>query len=227
MGERYFSVVSTATSFCTAWRCLNQPSSIFMTSPEKMHVKLLFAAFALIVGCATAQQEPELDPTPVPGSTTVYLVRHAEKEVGWAKDPDPAISAAGHVRAKALATRLDSAGIKAIVVTQFRRTEETAAPLASAIGVTPEVVSAGRKGDADSAVAAVMRHRGENVLIVGHSKTLADIIQALGGPILAHLCENQYSVLYVMNLPPTGKAKLVTQHYGKGDPPIEPGCSSM
>lgn len=190
-----------------------------------MHVKLLFAAFALSVGCATAQPEP--DPTPVPGSTTVYLVRHAEKEVGHGNDPDPAISAAGHVRAKALATRLDSAGIKAIVVTQFRRTEETAAPLASAIGVTPEVVSAGRKGDADSAVAAVMRHRGENVLIVGHSKTLADIIQALGGPKLAHLCETQYSTLYVMQLPPTGKPKLVTQHYGRGDPPIELGCSSM
>jgi len=196
-----------------------------MTSTKKMHVKLLFAAFALTVGCATAQPEPE--PTPVPGSTTVYLVRHAEKEVGRANDPDPAISAAGQERAKALATRLGPAGIKAIVITQYRRTEETAAPLASAIGVTPEVVSAGRKGDADSAVAAVMRHRGENVLIVGHSKTLADIIEALGGPSLAHLCENQYSTLYVMYLPPTGKPRLVTQHYGRGDPPIEPGCSSM
>jgi phosphohistidine phosphatase SixA len=196
-----------------------------MTSTKKMHVKLLFAAFALIVGCATAQPEPE--PTPVPGSTTVYLVRHAEKDVGHPNDPDPAISAAGQERAKALATRLGPAGIKAIVTTQYRRTEETAAPLASAIGVTPEVVSAGRKGDEDSAAAAVLRHRGEKVLIVGHSKTLAAIIEALGGPILADLCETQYSILYVMHLPPTGKPKLLTQHYGRGDPPIEPGCSSM
>lgn len=190
-----------------------------------MHVKLLLAAAALIVGCTTAQPEPE--PTPVPGSTTVYLVRHAEKDPSHPNDPDPAISAAGQDRAKALAARLAPVGIKAIVTTQFRRTEETAAPLAAAIGVTPEVVSAGRVGDADSAAAAVFRHRGENVLIVGHSKTLAAIIQALGGPVLAHLCESQYSTLYVMHLPPTGKPKLVTQHYGRGDPPIEPGCSSM
>jgi broad specificity phosphatase PhoE len=196
-----------------------------MTSIKKMQVKLLFAVAALTVGCATAQPEPE--PTPVEGSTTVYLVRHAEKEAGRLDDPDPAISAVGQERAKALATRLGQAGIKAIVVTQFKRTEETAAPIAAAIGVTPEIVSAGRKGDADSAAAAVLRHRGEKVLIVGHSKTLADIIEALGGPKLAHLCENQYSTLYVMNLPPTGKPKLVTQHYGRGDPPIEPGCSSM
>ena len=192
-----------------------------------MQAKLLFAVLVMTVGCAAAQLEPEPEPTPVAGSTTVYLVRHAEKEIGRHDDPDPAISAVGQQRAKALATRLASAGIKAIVVTQFRRTEETAAPIASAIGVTPEIVSAGRKGDADSAVAAVMRHRGEKVLIVGHSKTLAGIIEALGGPKLADLCENQYSTLYVMNLPPAGKPKLVTQHYGRGDPPIEPGCSSM
>ena len=190
-----------------------------------MHVKLLFAAFAFIVGCATAQPEPE--PTPVPGSTTVYLVRHAEKAVSQPNDLDPEISPAGQVRAKALATRLAPEGIKAIVTTQYRRTEETAAPLASAIGVMPEVVRAGRTGDADSAAAAVLRHRGEKVLIVGHSKTLAAIIEALGGPRLADLCENQYSILYVMYLPPAGKPRLVTRHYGRGDPPIEPGCSSM
>ena len=210
-----------------------------MTSTKKMHIKVLFAAFALIVGCATAKPASNgdrapvagsttvADSTPVAGATTVYLVRHAEKEPGWRNDPDPAISAVGQERAKALATRLASAGIKAIVVTQFRRTEETAAPIAAAIGVTPEIVSAGRKGDADSAAAFVMRHRGEAVLIVGHSKTLAGIIAALGGPKLDDLCESQFSTLYVMHLPPTGKPKLETQHYGRGDPPIEPGCSYM
>lgn len=196
-----------------------------MTSTKQMHVKLLFAAFALIIGCATAQPVPE--PTPVPGSTTVYLVRHAEKAITSSKDDDPPISSAGHERAKALATRLGSAGVTAIVTTQFRRTQETAELLASTIGVTPEIVSAGRKGDADSAVAAIFRHRGKKVLVVGHSKTLNLIIEALGGPRLADLCESQYSTLYVMHLPPTGESKLVTQHYGRGDPPIEPGCSSM
>jgi phosphohistidine phosphatase SixA len=196
-----------------------------MTSTKKMDVKLLFASVALIAGCSAAQPEPE--PTPVPGSTTVYLVRHAEKDMSDPRAVDPAISSAGQERAKALAARLGDAGIKAIFTSQFRRTMETADPLATAIGVTPEIVRAGWTTDADSAKAAVFRHKGEKVLFVSHSKTIPTIIEALGGPKLADICESQYSNLFIMYLPPTGKPKLIKQNYGRGDPPLEPGCSSM
>jgi phosphohistidine phosphatase SixA len=191
---------------------------------RESYVKHSLAALALLIGCATAQPEPE--PTPVPGSTTVYLVRHAEKLPSDFRDVDPSISAAGQARAKVLASRLGAAGVTAIVTTQFKRTQQTAEPLASAIGVTPEVVRAGWTGDTDSAVAAVYRHRGEKVLIVGHSKTLAPIIKALGGPTLPDLCESQYSNLYIMYLPPSGKPQLVKQHFGRGDPPLDPGCAA-
>ena len=191
-----------------------------------MQVNLLFAAAALITGCATAQP-PQPEPTPVEGSTIVYLVRHAEKDMSDPKAVDPAISLKGQERARALAARLGDAGIKAIFTSQFRRTVETADPLAIAIGVTPEIVRAGWTTDADSAKAAVFRHKGEKVLIVGHSKTIPGIIEALGGPRLADICESQYSNLFIMYLPPSGKAQLVKQNYGRGDPPPEPGCSSM
>jgi len=191
-----------------------------------MHVKLLLATAALITGCATAQP-PQPEPVQVEGSTLVYLVRHAEKDMSDPKAVDPAISTAGQERAKALAARLGGTGIKAIFTTQFRRTIETADPLAAAIGVTPEIVRAGWTTDADSAKAAVFRHKGEKVLFVGHSKTIPGIIEALGGPKLADICESQYSNLFIMYLPPSGKARLVRQNYGRGDPPLEPGCSSM
>lgn len=190
-----------------------------------MHVKLLFAAFALIIGCAPAPVLPE--PTPEPGSTTVYLVRHAEKEIVNPKELDAPISATGQARAKVLVSRLGTAGVAAIVTSQFRRTQETAAPLAAAIGVTPEVINAGKVGDTDSAVAAVFRHRGKKVLIVGHSKTIPLIIEALGGPRLPDICESQYSDLFIVYLPPSGAPQLVRQKYGRGDPPVEPACASM
>ncbi len=197
-----------------------------MTSTKKMHVKLLFAAAAIITGCATAPP-PQPEPTPVEGSTTVYVVRHAEKDLRDPKAVDPAISSAGHERAKALAARLGAVGVTAIVTSQFLRTQETADPLAAAIGVTPEIVRAGWTTDGDSIKAAVFRHRGKKVLIVGHSKTIPTIIEALGGPRLADICESQYSNLFIMYLPPSGKPQLVKQNYGRGDPPLEPGCSSM
>lgn len=196
-----------------------------MTSTKERHVKPVLAAFALIIACAPVQAVPE--PTPVPGSTTVYLVRHAEKDLGNPQDIDPPISAAGQARAEALATRLGTAGVTAIVTTQFKRTQETAEPLAAAIGVTPEVVRAGLMGDTDSAVAAVFRHRGKKVLVVGHSRSIPPIIEALGGPKLANICESQYSNLFIVYLPPSGAPQLVRQNYGRGDPPLEPGCSSM
>lgn len=189
-----------------------------------MHAKLLlFASFALIIGCAPAPAVPE--PTPVSGSTTVYLVRHAEKTDS--RELDPSISARGQERAKALATRLGAAGLTAIVTTQFKRTQETAEPLAAAIGVTPEVINAGRAGDTDSAVAAVFRRRGEKVLIVGHSLTIPGIIEALGGPKLSNICENQYSDLFIVFLPPSGASQLVRQHYGRRDPPLDRDCSAI
>lgn len=188
-----------------------------------MHVKLLFAAFSLITGCAPAPVVPE--PTPEPGSTTVYLVRHAEK--ANLREVDPSISEEGQARAKALASRLGAAGVAAILTTQFRRTQETAEPLATTLGVTPEIVHAGRVGDTDSTLAAVLRHRGKKVLVVGHSKTIPPLIQALGGPKLPDICESQYSNLFIVYLPPSGSSQMVRQTYGKADPPLGAGCSSL
>ena len=64
-------------------------------------------------------------------TTTVILVRHAEKMPEPVDDPD--LSAMGAYRAKALAGWLRDAGIEHIYVSQFKRTQQTAAPVAKAI----------------------------------------------------------------------------------------------
>ena len=76
----------------------------------------------------------------------------------------------GIARAEALATTLRDAGISAIITTELRRARDTAQPLATALGIKPEIVSL---GDYDAAAhpqavaAAVRRHNDENVLVVG------------------------------------------------------------
>ena len=131
---------------------------------REYYFKLPVAALALLSGCAVNQNKPE--PVPVPGTTVVYLVRHGEKVLANPTDPDPDISLAGKTRAQALATRLGASGVTAIIATQFKRTQQTAQPLATQIGVTPQIVHAGNGGDTDSAAVAVMRHRGSKVLVV-------------------------------------------------------------
>ena len=80
-----------------------------------------------------------LAPPPAAAQHTVFLVRHAERADTtpgaarrWPTDPD--LSDAGRARAESLAAALKDAKITAIYTTEFKRTQQTAAPLAKALG---------------------------------------------------------------------------------------------
>src|SRR3954464_3301384 len=77
---------------------------------------------------------------PTIAGPTIFFVRHAEKATTGGDDMD--ISEAGRGRAESLATVLKDAEISAIYTTEFRRTQQTAAPLAKAIHVEPSVIPA-------------------------------------------------------------------------------------
>ncbi len=70
----------------------------------------------------------------------IFLVRHAEKASTGGNDPD--LSLAGQKRADALARILRDSQITAVFVTEFKRTQETAAPTAKAAHLSPTVVPA-------------------------------------------------------------------------------------
>jgi 2,3-bisphosphoglycerate-dependent phosphoglycerate mutase len=206
-------------------RCLPYRSiHSVMKRLREFYSSTAIAALALVAACSAGQKSTQ-EPVPVEGSTTVYLVRHAEKVISNSSDPDPDISSLGRDRAKALASRLAASGVTAIFTTQFKRTQQTAAPLAEQIGVTPEILHVGSIGDTDSSAAAILRHRGGKVLVVQHSNTIAPLIEALGGPHLPNLCDNQYSNLFILYIPPSGQPELVRQHFGNSDPPFDPQCA--
>ena len=70
----------------------------------------------------------------------VFIVRHAEKASSGGKDPD--LSVQGQKRADALAHILKDSQITSVFVTEFKRTQGTAAPAAREAHVSPTVVSA-------------------------------------------------------------------------------------
>jgi broad specificity phosphatase PhoE len=154
----------------------------------------------------------------------VVLVRHAEKAMEPAGDPP--LTDAGVARAQALAATLGNAGITAIITTQLLRTRATAEPVASARGLTPEVVpvsGGAMAAHVEAVVAAVRAHAGGVVLVVGHSNSIPAIIEALGGPRLPDICESQYGNLFVL-LPVDGDARLIQLRYGTADPEPGPEC---
>ena len=82
-----------------------------------------------------------------PGSTEVVLVRHGESEAADPERPfalvegrgDPPLSPLGQQQAVRIAERLATTRVDAIYVTSLRRTVETAAPLASRLGLATRV----------------------------------------------------------------------------------------
>jgi len=156
---------------------------------------------------------------------TVILVRHAEKSSAL---EDPGLTAAGEARAQALADALRQFRLDGIVITQYRRTQATAAIAAAARGLVPIVVPTGFgvAAHADSVAAAVRRFPPHSaVLVVGHSNTLGPIIAALGGPPTSDLCDAEYATMFVLTMSEDGApARLLRASFGTPDPPNANAC---
>ena len=136
--------------------------------------------------------------------STIFIVRHAEK-ADATKDPD--LSEAGRARAEALAKTLRDANITAIYATEFKRTQQTAAPLAKALGITVTILPA----KDNAALIAKLRASTGNMLVVGHGDTIPDLIKAFGISDPINIGENDYDNLFAMV--PDQKPHLMRLHY--------------
>ncbi|MXX42095.1 MAG: histidine phosphatase family protein [Acidimicrobiales bacterium] len=82
-----------------------------------------------------------------PGATEVLLVRHGASQAFIPGEPfpmlgdqgDPALAPKGHEQAAAMAKRLAHEPIDALYVSSLRRTQQTFAPLAERLGMTPTI----------------------------------------------------------------------------------------
>ena len=156
-------------------------------------------------------------------ATTVIVVRHAEKAATPADDPP--LTSVGETRASALWDALKDAGVNAIITTQFVRTRATAQPTATALRLSPEVIHASGARHAQDVAAAIRKHAGHTVLVVGHSNTVPGIIEALGAPKPAAICDSEYDNLYIVTLSEAGKAGVVRSKFGQPTPVTS--CAGM
>jgi phosphohistidine phosphatase SixA len=136
-------------------------------------------------------------PAPVLAQSAVLLVRHAERADDGMAGPagaDPNLSAAGRARAKNLAAMLKDARITEIYVTEFKRTQQTAEPLAKLLGVTPMVIPS---NDTLNLMARLKAAAG-NVLVVGHTNSIPAAMKALGVGAGITIAETEYDNLFVV-----------------------------
>jgi broad specificity phosphatase PhoE len=183
---------------------------------------------AVFMLCTHSLQAQNAPPTSA-GPALVVLVRHAEKAATPADDPP--LTEAGAARARALEHALHSMGVTAIITSEFRRTRDTAEPLARSRGLTPEVVQAGgaaAAGHVQAVAAAVRRHSSGVILVVGHSNTIPAIIAALGGERMRDICDGDYDSMFVLS-PGANRSSLMRMHFGADDKSDAPGspCAVM
>jgi broad specificity phosphatase PhoE len=149
---------------------------------------LLSAAFLLLASCAIAT-------APVPSdadSRAIHVVRHLEKAAEPAADPP--LTPAGAARARALAELLADRGIEAIFVSDTRRARETALPLSERIGIGLTVYDPARPAE----LAGLVEATGGNLLVVGHSNTVPDLVERFGGTRPAPIADDEYGTIWVI-----------------------------
>ena len=135
----------------------------------------------------------------------IVVVRHGEK--ASAEDNDPELSVAGQKRADALARVLKDSQITAIFVTEFKRTQQTAAPTAIAADLSPTVLPAGDI----SGLVAKLRALNGNALVVGHGDTIPDLMEALGITTPVTIPEDDYTEIFLVSL--SDPPQLLRLHY--------------
>ena len=133
-------------------------------------------------------------PAAAQAADTVYVMRHLQKAAG----EDPPLTEEGAILAKMVAAMFGGLdfGIKSVFATRTRRAQQTGEPLAKFVGVPVTLYDPRNVPALVEAVKAVSG----NVLIVGHSNTVPDLVAAFGGAKPPPLTESDYGTIYQLTL---------------------------
>jgi broad specificity phosphatase PhoE len=93
------------------------------------------------------------------------------------------------------------------------RTIQTAQPLAKRLNLAPKQID-----DAAALVKDLKAHPGQTVLVVHHSNTLPQVMEALGISRPPAIADTQFDLLFIVTIGVSGPPSLLTLHYGDAAP---------
>lgn len=174
---------------------------------------------ACLCGCPP-EKRPACDPStarPAPqrlcNPHSVILVRHAEKAAADPQERDPELSPKGRERAARLETLLGKAQITQLIATEYKRTQETLAPLSARVAKQVETRPAAKTND----LVRELRDAppGSTTVVATHSNVIPLIVHELGGGPLRGLTadgilpEDDYGRVLVMSVGCSTSATVV------------------
>ena len=149
-----------------------------------MSLTRLFPFLALIALAACFPVAPQ-----VPLGPSYYVMRHLNTIPGTT---DPNLTSEGQRNAALLPEWFAGDPPRAIYVSNTKRAQQTAAPLAASLGLTPKIYD---PADTPGLVRMVKAEAGA-VLVVGHSNTVPDIVQQLGGVRPEPIAHDQFGDIW-------------------------------
>jgi 2,3-bisphosphoglycerate-dependent phosphoglycerate mutase len=152
-------------------------------------MKLLACLFALFfIGCSVRSSQTN--------TTTIILVRHAEKDTIGGKDPQ--LTVAGMARAEKLATLFKDIKPDLLYSTPFVRTRQTLMPWAKATGLAVKDYD---PRNLETFANELKTIKGKTIVVAGHSNTTPAIVNFLiGSQKYQTLRDSDYSKLWVVTI---------------------------
>jgi len=139
------------------------------------------------------------------GVSTIILLRHAEKADDGTKDPP--LNTAGIERSQKIAAMLKDTQVDAIFSTNYKRTRETAQPIAEMKNLT---IQSYEPRNSESMAQILESHKGKTVVMIGHSNTVPWTANYLvGKETYQNLDDNDYNDMLIVSLWDRGNAKVV------------------
>ncbi|MFD2532276.1 SixA phosphatase family protein [Gracilimonas halophila] len=138
--------------------------------------------------------------------TTLIFVRHAEKQDDGTRDPS--LTEIGEKRAQKLSELITSSyNVSAIYSTGYKRTQQTAFPTSEVLNLS---INEYQLSNPDSLIRSIIElHKGEHVLIVGHSNSTPTLVNAaINENRFEKLDESVYDNIFEVNIDETGETSV-------------------
>lgn len=156
-------------------------------------MRQLITIWVLFLGATTATGTPSDCNSQNDGKLfTIYLVRHAEKDLTSNQFSDPPLTQCGNQRAQHLSRFLSDVHLDAVYSTDYTRTKNTALPTATSKGIEIQEYSSLELQEFSN----LLLNRKQDVLVVGHSNTTGVLAGLLVGKDIGEFDLDIYNRVY-------------------------------
>jgi broad specificity phosphatase PhoE len=166
---------------------------------EQLKINLIIIVLLMLgsVTISCAQSSDEM--------YTIYLVRHAEKEVSSENPKNPSLTTCGLQRSESIAEFLDKVDLDMVYSTNYKRTVHTAQPTATQKNLD---ISQYDPRELEAFATTLMELK-QDALVVGHSNTTPVLAGLLIGEDIPPIDESIYNQIYqVVISKDTGQLQL-------------------